>query len=102
MSIEVQRAVAARIRSIREDGGHRRPDLARRAGLSPEYYGRVERGLQNLSLSTLARIAVALGVELADLVVGVDLGALRDADAPPPTGLRRRGAAIRDERAASR
>jgi transcriptional regulator with XRE-family HTH domain len=45
--------------------------LATEAGFSPAYASRVELGLQNLSLRTMGRIALALDVPMTDLFEGV-------------------------------
>jgi transcriptional regulator with XRE-family HTH domain len=42
--------------------------LAEKADLSYKYLGEVERGLVNISLDSLVRIARALGVRLRDLL----------------------------------
>jgi len=43
-------------------------DLAKRAGLSREYIGRLETGHHDPSLSTLVKLAKALKVKVADLL----------------------------------
>jgi transcriptional regulator with XRE-family HTH domain len=43
-------------------------DLAHEAGISTSTLSRIERGLHQPSLPTLRKIAVALGVSLADLI----------------------------------
>lgn len=43
-------------------------EVALRAGLGLSYYGRVERGQHNTSILNLLRIAVALNVEVSELV----------------------------------
>jgi transcriptional regulator with XRE-family HTH domain len=43
-------------------------DLAHAAGISTSTLSRLERGLHQPSLPTLRKIAVALGVSLADLI----------------------------------
>jgi transcriptional regulator with XRE-family HTH domain len=45
--------------------------LAEKADLSYKYVGEVERGLVNISLDSLMRIAKALGVRLRDLVADI-------------------------------
>ncbi len=46
--------------------------LANEAGFSPAYASRVEVGLQNLSLRTIGRIALALKVPISALFEGVE------------------------------
>jgi transcriptional regulator with XRE-family HTH domain len=59
-------SVGTTIKLLRRD----RPqeDLAHEAGISTSTLSRVERGLHQPSLPTLRKLAVALGVSLADLV----------------------------------
>lgn len=64
---DIRREFGARIRQIRNDRGWSQEDLADRAGLHRTYIGSVERGEQNLSLVNIERLAVTLGVSLAEL-----------------------------------
>ena len=45
--------------------------LARRAGLSANYVGTLERGIQNPSLKTLARLAKGLGCPMSETCRGI-------------------------------
>lgn len=45
--------------------------LAHRAGVHRSYVGSLETGGRNPSLETIARLAVALGVDIAELVTGL-------------------------------
>ena len=45
--------------------------LGEKASLNPKYIGEVERSEKTISVDALRRIAVALGVQLTDLVSGV-------------------------------
>ncbi len=56
------------IRSAREEQGYSQDEFAATAGLGRTYYGRVERGEQNISIQNLIRVAITLGVEVGDLV----------------------------------
>jgi transcriptional regulator with XRE-family HTH domain len=42
--------------------------LAEKADLSPKYVGEVERGMVNISVDSLLRLAKSLGVRVRDLV----------------------------------
>jgi transcriptional regulator with XRE-family HTH domain len=61
-------AVGTRIRQIREEAGISQEAAAERAGLNRVYYNRVERGRQNVSLLTLAKIAIVLRTTVAHIV----------------------------------
>ena len=56
------------IRSYREKAALTQEKLAEKAELSPKYLGEVERGLVNISVDALLRIAKALDIRLRDLV----------------------------------
>ena len=56
------------IREHRKRAGFSQEKLAEKAGLHPNYMGRVERGEEHVSLAALRRIACALKVRVAELV----------------------------------
>lgn len=60
--------IGKQIRMLRENNGFSQEDFAARAQLGRTYYGRVERGEQNISIQNLIRIAFALKVEVGDLI----------------------------------
>lgn len=62
-----------RVRTLRETTGKSQEDLAHEADVHRTYLSGVERGVRNPSLTTLARIAAALGVSLAVVVEGLNL-----------------------------
>ncbi len=57
-----------RIRSLRERYKISQERLSEEAGLSSKYLGEVERGLGNISIDKLNKIARALGVSLTSIV----------------------------------
>lgn len=57
-----------RIRTIRKRTGLTQERLSERAGITPDYVGRIERGQGAVTLETLNRIAVALAVPLRQLL----------------------------------
>ncbi|OYY66637.1 MAG: hypothetical protein B7Y49_02050 [Sphingomonas sp. 28-62-11] len=63
--------VAERIRTLRRAAGLSQEELAERASLNPFYIVRTEAGRQNLSLQTIGRLALALGVPPSALFEGV-------------------------------
>ena len=60
--------VGAAVRKNRKRAGLSQKAAAERAGLHPNYYGRLERGEEDVSLYALSRIAKALGVRVRLLV----------------------------------
>lgn len=57
-----------KIRTCRKAHGYSQEAIAAEAQLDRAYMGRIERGEQNLSFQNLVRIALALKVEIGDLV----------------------------------
>ncbi len=62
------RALGARIRDKRDEKGMDGKEVAAAAGLPPSTVSKIENGRQNATFLTLARIAQALGCQLADLM----------------------------------
>jgi len=60
--------VGAKTRAYRKKLGWTQEELAARAGMDFTSIGAAERGVRNLSLNSLARVAEVLGVDLADLL----------------------------------
>ena len=61
--------VGDRVRDLRAAAGHTQAQLADRAGLHRTFIGSVERGERNVALLSLRRIAAALRVTPAELLV---------------------------------
>ena len=60
--------IGKQIRKLREAKGHSQEEFAALAKLGRTYYGRVERGEQNISIQNLLCIAFALHVEVGELI----------------------------------
>jgi len=60
-----------RVRLLRHSSGLSQEALADVCGLDRTYVGGIERGERNPSLRNIARLALALGVSLAELLQGV-------------------------------
>jgi XRE family transcriptional regulator, fatty acid utilization regulator len=84
------KVVCAGIRRRRIEAGLTLEDLAKRAGITPNYLGAVELGKRDPSLSTLEAIANGLGIALGELFgdapalseLGLTTGQLYDAAVP--------------------
>jgi XRE family transcriptional regulator, regulator of sulfur utilization len=68
---EHRRVLGENIRARRKQAGISQEKLAEEADLHPVYVGNVERGEENISIDSLARIARALSVSVSDLVSGL-------------------------------
>jgi transcriptional regulator with XRE-family HTH domain len=64
---EPQRGVAWAVRKIRTEAGLTQSGLASRVGLDPSQISRLEKGIGNPRWGTVRRVAVGLGVSLAEL-----------------------------------
>ena len=60
-----------KVRQLRKDRGLSQETLAAMASFDRTYISLVERGLRNLSLLNICRLAKALEVELSELVEGL-------------------------------
>lgn len=77
-AVDVGQLVGARVRALRKRRKLSIEALAARAELDPSYVSNVERGVQNPSLATIAQLAIALGVDLPEIV---DVGPRQDESA---------------------
>ncbi|MCC6156861.1 MAG: helix-turn-helix transcriptional regulator [Deltaproteobacteria bacterium] len=77
-SDELFSRLGARVRELRERRGWSQETLAERCGKHYTYVGRIERGVQNVTIEVLAEVADALGATLADLVAIDDHPLLRN------------------------
>jgi transcriptional regulator with XRE-family HTH domain len=72
MGPDVRAIVSRRIREVRTAKGLTQEFVSAHAGLTRANYSRLENGLAVVKVTTLYRIAQALGVRLADLLEGLD------------------------------
>jgi transcriptional regulator with XRE-family HTH domain len=79
----LQRSLGRRIRELRSKHGWSQEQFADFCGLHRTYLGHVERGEKNVSLSTVLRVADALGVRISAL-----FGRTQNAVADGPKQLR--------------
>lgn len=60
--------IGKKIREMRKLKGFSQEEFAAEAGLGRTYYGRIERGEQNISIQNLIQIALTLQVEVGELI----------------------------------
>lgn len=60
-------ALGGAIRSLRKEQGISQESLAHDSGVERAYMSGIERGVQNVTVMTLSKIAAALKVSLADV-----------------------------------
>lgn len=56
-----------KIKKIREQKGLTQEEVAKKAGISANYYAKIERGIINTSIEKANKIAKALGVKVSDI-----------------------------------
>lgn len=81
------------LRRLRVAQGLSQERLALAAGIDRAYVGRVERGSENVTVTTLEALATALGVPIVDLLVAPAEGDTRPS--PLPAGRRRKADSAR-------
>ena len=77
--MEVRAIIGWNLRRLRVERGLSQERLALESGIDRAYVGRVERGTENLTISTLEAMAKALGVAVAALLIEPEAGAARPA-----------------------
>lgn len=82
MTEEILEAFGARIGELRKERGLSQEAFAREAGLDRAWLGRLERGTQNPSIVTIARLAAAFRMDLGDLLRGMPLPARKSSREP--------------------
>lgn len=70
MSSNTRRIFARRLRQIRQVRGLSQEELADMAGLHRTYVGSVERSERNVSIDNMERLAIALEVDITELLRG--------------------------------
>jgi len=66
--VEAQKRLGNRIKSLREGRGLTQRELAEQAGLSEKYLGEVERGICNVTLEFLSKLAEALSIPMTAIL----------------------------------
>jgi transcriptional regulator with XRE-family HTH domain len=64
--------LANRVRAARAEAGLTQEEAAHRAGMQTAVYSRIERAEVDPHISTVSKIAQALGAPVTELVVGLD------------------------------
>lgn len=60
--------IGKKIQELRKAKGYSQEEFAYQSGLARTYMGRVERGEQNISIQNLIKIALALKVEVGEII----------------------------------
>lgn len=70
--MDVRKTIGWNLRRLRVDKGLSQERLALEAGIDRSYVGRVERGMENVTVSTLEAISLTLNVHVSELFAIVD------------------------------
>ena len=90
---DVRREFAARVVAARKLRGWSQEDLAYESGLARSYMSGIERGIRNVSLDNICRLAHTLRIKPGQLLdFKVDEPPPKRKQAEPPTKRRTRGA----------
>ncbi len=65
---ETKKQIGSRIKDYRQKHGLKQSDLAKKAGISSNYYSKIERGEINTTIEKLQKIVNALGVKSSDIL----------------------------------
>lgn len=67
MALDIRTRFGRAIRRIREEQGINQEEAAHRCGLHRTYYSGIERGVRNVSIVNIGRVAKGLQTALPDL-----------------------------------
>lgn len=68
MDMDIAVKLGKRVREIRLKKAMSQGDLAKILGVHPTYISSIERGVRNMSVKNIERVAKALGVPIEDLI----------------------------------
>ena len=66
-TLDSKNAAQIKVRETRELKKMTQEEVAKKAGISPNYYAKIERGTINTSIGKANKIAKALGVKVSDI-----------------------------------
>lgn len=65
--VDVKAVIGRQVKRLRQESGATQDELAERCGIYRTYLSRIEGGMANPTVTVLAALAIALGVEIQDL-----------------------------------
>ena len=87
---EARRRIAENVRRLRRKRGLSQEDMAELADFHRTYVSQLERCVTNISVDGLERLAIALGVDVLDLLAPIETSTLKSRNAKPRTVARAR------------
>lgn len=87
---EARRRIAENVRCLRKERGLSQEEMAELADFHRTYVSQLERCVTNISVDGLERLAIALGVDVLDLLAPIETSNLKFRNAKPRTVARSR------------
>jgi transcriptional regulator with XRE-family HTH domain len=78
--MDIRRTIGWNLRKMRVDRGLSQEKLALEAGIDRSYVGRIERGLENVTVAALEALASVLDIDVSQLFAKID----DENERPPP------------------
>jgi transcriptional regulator with XRE-family HTH domain len=78
--MDIRQTIGWNLRKLRVEAGFSQERLALEANIDRSYVGRIERGMENVTVSALESLAGVLGANVAELFAEIDGNSSR----PPP------------------
>lgn len=75
-STELYIQMGLRLRKFRREKDYTQEKMAEILGISPAYYGKIERGINSLSIKRLKILHDKLGIDITYLITGIENNAL--------------------------
>ena len=87
---EARRRIAENVRCLRRERGLSQEEMAELADFHRTYVSQLERCVTNISVDGLERLAIALGVDVLDLLAPIETSTLKSRNVKPRTVARAR------------
>ncbi|MCX6704844.1 MAG: helix-turn-helix transcriptional regulator [Candidatus Woesebacteria bacterium] len=68
MAVDITKKFGQKVRKVRIAKGMSQGKLAKKLGVDSSYISKIERGLQNISLKGLEKLAKVIGVSVGELM----------------------------------
>jgi transcriptional regulator with XRE-family HTH domain len=65
--MDIVKKFGLKVKKVRLSKHMSQGDLAKKLGVGPSYISQIERGLQNVSLKVIEKIAKALGISITEI-----------------------------------
>jgi transcriptional regulator with XRE-family HTH domain len=66
--MDIKEKFGQRVKTLRKEKGMSQEELAEKSGLNRPYISAIEQGKRNVSLEVMEKLAVAMGLEMRELI----------------------------------